>query len=51
MTNDIKISRKLAERWQKMALQWGIDSIGVEIMHALAAPVVEGQERLTRPVM
>lgn len=44
MTNDIKISRKLAERWQKTALQWGIDSIGVEIMHALAAPVVERQE-------
>lgn len=44
MGNKVGITREQLERWQTTALQWGIDSIGVEIMHALAAPVVERQE-------
>lgn len=42
---NIQISREQLERWQKTALQWGIDSIGVEIMHMLATPVVERAEQ------
>lgn len=49
MSGKIEISREQLERWQKTALQWGIDSIGVEIMHALAAPVVERQPVVMYP--
>lgn len=43
MSSKIEVSREQLEEWQKTALQWGIDSIGVGIMHVLAAPVVERQ--------
>lgn len=39
----VNVPREQLEKWQNTALFWGIDSIGVDIMHVLAKPAEQHQ--------